>query len=221
MGLDAEQRATLGAYWWRRAEGELTSWVGFQHVLGDLEAEGAPEPVVALARRAVADEHRHAMWCRDWAVSFGHPGGAVEPRTAASIGLPGAPEPENRLLRIALCAFTETVGCVILRRVREVVTDPALRKLNQRHLSDELQHSRVGWAYLSSLSEERRAALRKILPLLLEVLEHAACDGPEQDREELVPYGYFTPRLLRAAYDEAHSGIIRPGLEALGLGGVA
>src|SRR6188768_461770 len=34
--LTGEQRACLAAYWWQRAEGEITSWVGFQHVLEDL-----------------------------------------------------------------------------------------------------------------------------------------------------------------------------------------
>jgi hypothetical protein len=194
----------------------MTSWVGFRHVLYDLRAEEAPVPLVALAERAVADEHRHALWCRDWAVRFGHPGGEVRPRTEDAVALPLATDGDNRLLRIALCAMTETVGCVILRHVRQVVTDPELRRLNRRHLADELQHSRVGWGYLSTLTPGRRAALDLILPSILEALPRACCEGPEEDREELVPYGYFTPRLLRAAYEEALGGIILPGLAHLG-----
>jgi hypothetical protein len=37
-----------------------------------------------------------------------------------------------------------------LRHVRTVVTDPELRRQNQRHLADEIQHSRVGWAGCTS-----------------------------------------------------------------------
>jgi hypothetical protein len=215
--LDDEARRTVAAYWFRRAEGELTSWVGFQHVLADLRAEGSPEAVCRLAVRAVEDEHRHALFCRDWAVRFGHPGGEIRPRSLEPIRFRGASEPENRLLRILLCCFTETVGCFILRRVRPVVTDPDLRRLNQRHLADEIQHSRVGWGHLATLRPAQRAWLRAWTPRVITLLPEACCEGPEQEREELVPFGYFTPRLLRKAHDEAVADVILPGLSELGL----
>ncbi|HEV8247242.1 MAG TPA: hypothetical protein VGP93_15800, partial [Polyangiaceae bacterium] len=139
--LDSEARAVVAAYWWRRAEGEITSWVGFRHVLGDLRAEGSPSAVIALAERAVEDEYQHAVWCRDWAMRFGHAGGELKPRSETPVTFRGAADSENRLLRIALCCLTETVGCFILRHVRLVLTDPELRDLNQRHMKDELQHS--------------------------------------------------------------------------------
>lgn len=221
-GLDREQRATLGAYWWRRAEGEITSWVGFQHVLADLRVEGSPSAVVALAERAVEDEHRHAMWCRDWALRFGHETTTeLRPRSERPLTFPGASPEKNRLLRIALCCFTETVGCFILRQVRPVVTEPELRRLNRRHFADELQHSRVGWGHLSTLSERQRELLRESVPELLGLLPGPCCEGPEEERKDLLPFGYFTPSLLRSAYDEAVSEVIVPGLEHLGLRGAA
>jgi hypothetical protein len=216
-GLDAEARATVARYWFRRAEGEMTSFVGFQHVLADLRAEGTPPAIFELALRAVKDEHKHALFCRDWAVRFGHPGGEIVPRSTAPLRFRGATEREQRLLRILLCCFTETVGCFILRRVRRVVTLPELRRLNQRHLADELQHSRVGWGHLSTLQAGAREVLRAWTPAVLALLPEACCEGPEEEREELVPYGYFTPGLLKAAYEEALAEVILPGLERLGL----
>jgi hypothetical protein len=215
--LDVEQRARVAAYWWQRAEGEITSWVGFQHVLADLRAEGSPEAVVALAERAVEDEYRHALFCRDWAAHFGR----VErdlptPRSTEPITFRGATTDENRLLRIALCCLTETVGCFILRQVRPQLIDLELRRLNRRHLADELRHSRVGWGHLASLSEDKKATLRRWLPALLRVSEHTCCSGPEEDHEDLVPFGYFTPRVLRAAYNQALAEVIQPGLAHLG-----
>jgi hypothetical protein len=215
--LDREQRARVGAYWWRRAEGEITSWVAFGHVLEDLRAEGSPSPVVALAERAVRDEYLHAMFCREWAGRFGHAGGELRPRSETPVTFRGATESENRLLRIAFCCLTETVGCFILRHVRPVLRNPELRKLNQRHMTDELVHSRVGWGHLSTLDRSRQDCLRDWMPRLLEVLPVASCDGPEEACEELVPFGYFTPRLLRAAHDEAVREVILPGLEHLGI----
>jgi len=218
FGLDREQRGILASYWWRRAEGEMTSYIGFQHVLDDLKRERAPDPIVELAERAVADEHRHALWCRDWAVRFGREGSQqVLPRSTEPLRFRGAGEHENRVLRVLLCCFTETVGCFILRHVRPVVAEPELRRLNQRHLADELQHSRVGWGFLTALSGADRTWLRSWTPKLLGLLPEACCAGPELDREDLVPFGYFTPRLLRAAHQEALAEVIIPGLEHLEL----
>ncbi|HEY4158136.1 MAG TPA: hypothetical protein VGM29_08560 [Polyangiaceae bacterium] len=219
-GLDTEQRTQVAAYWWQRAQGEMTSWVGFQHVLADLRSEHAPAAVIALAERAVADEHKHALFCRDWAVRFGHAGGEIEPRGTRPIAFRGATDEQNRLLRITLCCFNETIGCVVLRHVRPVLTDPELRDLNRLHMADELQHSRVGWAYLATLSATQRDTLRAWVPTLLGLVKKGWCDGSaleRAEREELVPFGYFSLRLLRAAHDEAVESVILPGLQHLGL----
>jgi hypothetical protein len=215
--LDDEQRAILADYWWRRAEGEITSWVAFGHVLEDLRAENAPKPVLELAERSVADEYQHSVFCREWAVRFGHAEGEVRPRSERRLTFAGASERENRLLRIMLCCFTETVGCFLLRRVRPLITDPELRRLNQRHLADELRHSRVGWAELSTLDEAGRALLAERVPELLAVLPVACCEGPEEEHAELVPFGYFTPTVLAAAHAEAVREVIEPGLLHLGI----
>jgi hypothetical protein len=217
VGLDPERRSLVADYWWSRARGEMTSWVGFGHVLEDLKAEQAPPALVALAERAVQDEHQHAMWCRDWAVRFGHAGGEVQPRSQQRLAFSGVSERDNRLLRIALCCFTETVGCVILRLIRPVLSDPELLELNHRHMSDELQHSRVGWGYLATLDSAQKAFLSARLPQLFRLLAFTCCEGSEQDDESLVPYGYFTPRLLRAAHDEAVRELILPGLDHLAI----
>lgn len=219
--LSSVERELIANYWWQRALGELTSWHGFQHVLADLRAEQATPAVLELAERAVQDERQHAQWCRDWAMRFGHAGGELVPRGERPIAFRGATDAQNRLLRIALCCMNETVGCVVLRHVRPVVELPELRELNRRHMADELQHSRVGWAHLATLSAEQRAFLRPWLPALQRLVKQSWCDGSEGEHETLVPYGYFSLRLLRAAHDEAVSDLILPGLSHLGLGKVA
>lgn len=219
--LSREQREILADYWWRRAEGEITSWVGFGHVLSDLQAEGSPAAVIALAERSVADELAHSKFCAAWAVRFGHAGGEPKPRSERALSFPGASEQENRLLRITLCCFTETVGSFLLRRVRAVITDPELRKLNQRHLADELQHSRVGWGHLATLDARAKEIVSRKLPTLFGVLPAACCEGPELDRPDLLPFGYFTPDALSAAHEEAMREVILPGLAHLGIRGAA
>ena len=79
----------------------------------------------------------------------------------------------------------------------------------------------MGWAHLASLSAEQRAFLRPWLPALLRLLKQSWCEGSEGEHEALVPYGYFSLRLLRAAHAEAVESLIVPGLTHLGLGKAA
>jgi hypothetical protein len=217
MELDQEQRACLAAYWWRRAEGEITSWVGFQHVLADLRAESSPAPIVALAERAVEDEYQHTLCCRRFAVQFGHEDEEVALRGDRPLAFRGATEVENRLLRIALCGMSETVGCVVLQHARPVITDSEMREFNRRNMADEVQHSRVGWGHLATVSPAQREFLRPWVPALLRLLDTAWCGSGEQEREDLIPFGYFSARLLRAAYAEAVETLILPGFKHLGI----
>jgi len=217
-GLDQEQRQLLAAYWWRRTEGEHTSWLGFQHVLADLRAEGSPESVLALAERAVEDEYQHTQRCRAWASHFGHPGGAITARGEKPIAFRGATEVQNRLLRIALCGMSETIGCFVLRHARPLIEDPELREFNRHTMADEVQHSRVGWGHLATISPAQRDFLRPWVPALLRILHGSLCESRELEREDLIPFGYFSGRLLRAAYEEAVESVIWPGMEHLGIG---
>jgi hypothetical protein len=216
-GESSEQRGLLAAYWWQRAEGELTSWLGFQHVFADLRAEGSPATVLTLAERAVRDELQHTERCRQWAARFGHPGGEVKARGDKPIAFRGATEQENRLLRITLCGLTETIGCLVLQHARPLISDPDLREFNRHNLADELQHSRVGWGHLATISAPQRAFLGRWVPALLRVLHTAWCESGELEREDLIPFGYFSGRLLNAAYKEAVQAVIRPGLAHLGI----
>jgi len=61
--LDRAQRLVLHGYWTDRARGELTTALTFEFMLEDLLTEQAPAALVALAERAIADEHRHVDWC--------------------------------------------------------------------------------------------------------------------------------------------------------------
>jgi len=80
-----------------------------------------------------------------------------------------------------------------------------------------VQHTRVGWGHLATFTPATREVVEPWVPKLLEALRQVACEGPELDREELVPFGYFTPRVLRDAHDEALRDVILPGLAHVGL----
>src|ERR1700753_1866444 len=92
--LDGQRRAVVADYWWRRAEGELTSWVGVRHVLADLAEEGAPATLLALAGRGVAGEVQHSAWCKEWAMHFGHPAGDISVRSERPVSFASATREE-------------------------------------------------------------------------------------------------------------------------------
>jgi hypothetical protein len=215
------QRELLANYWWQRAEGELTSWIGFKHVLADLREEGAVTSLIELAMRAVDDEYEHTQRCRAFALHFGHADEPVIPRGEKPIAFRGATEAQNRLLRITLCAFTESIGCLVLRHARPLIEWPELLEFNRQNMADEVQHSRIGWGHLATVSDEQRRALRPWIPVLLRILHATWCESGELEREDLIPFGYFSARLLEAAYQEAVESVIWPGVIHLGIGRAA
>jgi hypothetical protein len=216
--LTEEQRDLMARYWWGRARGEMGAWVAFRYLVEDLEVLGSPSAVIELARQAVEEERRHSLWGRDWALRFGHPDlGIPEPRSTEALSFHGASQRDNRLLRVAFYCLTETCGCTVLQDIRPRITHPELRALNRQHLADEVQHARLCWAHLSTLGERDRKFLEAWLPTLLRLLPVTFCDGDEGDHEDLVPVGYFTPKVLRDAHARALTEVIYPGFSHLGL----
>lgn len=191
----------------------------FRQVLRDFAALDTAAPLVALAERALADEEKHGHWGRDWAVFFGHPDSSdpVASRTKP-FALPGLSERSNRVVRVAFCALTETVGCHVLAAVRPRITFEPLRNVNREHLGDEVVHARIGWSFLATLEGADRELVRHTMPILLRLLPQACCEGPEDNRyDHLIPWGYFTPDCLHAAHRQALREVILPGLDHLGL----
>jgi hypothetical protein len=113
--------------------------------------------------------------------------------------------------------MTETLGCFVLRAQRPHIRIEEIRRLNQLHLTDELQHCRVGWSFFASMSDAQRESLvpysRSLFKLLLEV----ASMGTELDEEDLLGGGYFTKALLKQAGQDALTHVIEPGMRDLNL----
>lgn len=212
----ASDRQLLADYWWQRAEGERTSWWAFRQARQDLERLGSSERVLARADRSVDDEYLHSEWCGEWAMRFGHPGGAIRVRDERPLTFAGAAPEHQALLRVAFLALTETVGCHVLTSARPELVDGELRAQNRRHLSDEVRHARVGWSALAELGEAKRTLLGGYLPRLLDALVRLHDGDTELERPDLVAYGYFSRSLLLGATDRALLEVIVPGLRHLG-----
>lgn len=215
--LSEEQNQRLFCYWVDRAEGELTTALSFEFMLADLAAEGAPEALLSLARRAIADEHLHADWCLRWAARV-QPDGAV-PRARLGgtrpLGFQGANEHGNRILRTVFgCCFSETIAVHVLRAAQQSITVDAVRRLNHQHLKEEIHHARLGWALLSwpGLSARDHDLIASFTNEMASLSRTLWTSTPRPADAALEALGFLsTPRVTQAC-DEALRDVILPGL---------
>ena len=170
MNVDAR----IAAVWESRASAEGSVHAYASHILEDLRAIDADPAVVALAVRMVADEERHVGICVD--VASRYAGRTLEiPRPRLIIDpLADVPLPLRATLRVvATSCIGESFASVWIDESATACKPPWLHTTLRRHLADEVQHARVGWAHLASRAKIDRAAVAAWLPRLLAANLHA------------------------------------------------
>jgi len=219
--LTAEQRGLLHEYWVDRARGELTTALTFEFMLADLETEAAPRELLALARTAIADEHRHVDWCLRWA-RLVDPTLPAEPELSGTrpLELDGASAHDNRILRTVFgCCFSETVAIHVLRASHARITLPSVRRLNQEHMKEEVGHARLGWALAAwpALTARDRSMLAAHVPEMLRLVRMVWRATPRPPDAALHELGYLSSEIIDAACEEAIADVVMPGLESAGI----
>jgi hypothetical protein len=166
--LDDADREGLARVWLGRAATERRVGESFGVIRDALRALGAEGEAVRLAERAIDDELRHAEICRYVASRF-H-GSELDPPAELPLVVPrlasASPELRHTLHIVGQCALNETTASAFLeactREARGELASAALREL----FSDEIDHARIGWVHLASMSAEVRADVGKwLLPL--------------------------------------------------------
>lgn len=170
-GLDAlplATRETLSAVWQVRAAMERRVADSFGVIEEALRARSASDELVALAHRAIDDEHRHAELSRQVASRYAARALPAPERLPLTVPrLEGAsPFVRHTLHVIGQCILNETTAAaylsLCLHRATGATAQWGLREL----LADEIDHGRIGWAHLASLPlVERRAISPWLLPL--------------------------------------------------------
>ena len=215
-------RGLLADLWQRRAVSELAAGEAFAVVEAELIALGADAAVLKLARKAVEDEPRHSELCRRLAESYG--AALVAPAEPPPIELPrldpADPELRRHLLVVAMCCINETIACAFVEACLQAAEGPLIRAIHREHLSDEIDHARIGWAHLASPRVDTgvRAAVSRWLPRLLEAnVRHW------EERLRLLPEagvpGHALPPVaeLIAAAHHAVDTVILPGFDHVGV----
>lgn len=220
--LHPRGRALVAGVWAFRARSEREASSRFDRLAAQLDAEDAAPVVVAMARRAAADEGRHVAICEELAARYGHRGAPDEETAAGEIGPRGAGDRERLLYEVvAFCAVTESINAALMTVSFERATDPAVRAAVREILRDEVTHARLGWAHLSA--ERARGGgegLARGLPAMLAGTVRdelfAPTDGEAVD-PALAGHGEL-PRALRVeVFVRTMEAVVFPGLEAHGV----
>lgn len=220
--LPGATRATLAMVWRVRAAMERRVADSFGVVEDALRARGANAELVALAHRAIDDEHRHAELSRRVASRYaGRDLPAPELLPLVVPRLEGAsPAVRSTLHVVGQCILNETTAAAYLELCMHHATGSTARWGLRELLADEVDHGRIGWAHLASLPEaERRALSPWLLPLAflnLRVWRQETIDENFDD-PAFAEHGAPNAGDVEAALSSALGDLIVSGFARLGM----
>ncbi len=215
--LDDSQRAELVAVWLGRTAAERRVADAFEVVRDALEELDAGDELVALATRAVDDEYRHEELSRQVASRFA--GRELETPPRLTLVVPEHPGAEGDLLRtlhvLGHCAMNETFASAFLETSLVSAKAPLARAAVQELLSDEIDHARLGWAHLGTLSAARRREVSPwVLPMVRANLKMwRETPRPYSTDAAIHRHGAPPAGAVEAALLGAISDLVIPGLE--------
>jgi len=123
---------------------------------------------------------------------------------------------------VEMCCMSETLTGVYFTEMLARSTDLVAREAIESLLEDEIDHGRVGWAYLAARSRDGTlGGLAEALPAMLSrtfrgVLGSRKAASDEDD-PRLETCGYLGARVGADVYRRALRDVIVPGLEQLGV----
>ncbi len=207
-------------HWLERAASERRVGDSFALVANALTALHAPDELTALARRAVDDEVRHQGLSFLVAQRFfGHP---IAPPARLPFAPPAhrnaSPSLRHRLHILGQCALNETSATAVLEASLAEATGALAKSALRELLADEVEHARIGWGFLGTLSAEERAAVQ---PWLFALVHGNMRTWRDTERaypsdDSLVAHGAISRSLLERALQLALRDLIIPGFKQLG-----
>jgi hypothetical protein len=216
--LAGGERRILAERWASRAHNELRTSTTFSELRRGLVLLGAPDELVGRAERAIEDEVYHAAICRHVASRYrGSPIAEAPCEPTEPPRFAGASEREARILHVVLHAcLNEGFAVAYLGACLSAATAPLARAAVRELMRDEVDHARLGWAFLAWLSPADRGLVEEALPVLVFHAESLWLDVTGYP-ESLPPgHGCLDLAELRALVARARAELIVPGFSHLG-----
>jgi hypothetical protein len=218
-GLDARERAAVVASWLGRSAAERRAADVFEVIVGAArELDLAPD-LLAIAERAIDDELRHAELCRVVAEAYAGVPLDAPPRLSLEVPKHESVSPELRrtIWIVQQCALNETTASAFLEECLEQAKAPIARAALRELLSDEIDHARLGWGHLASLSSKKKG---EIAPFVVRIVAANVREwrkpGPDRPSDVVAEHGLIAPEAVRRAVDEAQRTLVSPGFAHVG-----
>jgi hypothetical protein len=218
-GRIRELAASAWAFRWKV---EREAEVRFETLAERLEALGGPSHLVDLARRAAADERRHASHCARIAAELGEPVPVAAPPAPLTVAPSGLVEEDAVTYElVAACCVAESVSMAVLTTLLAAARGPSLRAVLRELAEDEVTHARLGWAQLAVAAARGRTAF--LGPLLPSMLRGSIDDDlfrpvePDREDEALLALGVLPHATKRDLFVRVLEEVVFPGLEGSGV----
>jgi len=215
--LSEADRRGLSAFWLSRSAGERRVSDSMVVIRDALAKLGEPAPLVELAERAIDDELRHARLWHLGAQRFALDGQGTPEHWPPFVPHYDAPDDlRYRLYVIAECVLNETTASTFLQTCLRLARGPLAVAVLREILSDEIDHGRIGWAFLARLSRSQRNELQPWLVPMLRAhwkeWTRALHDVPDTYAAHGIPSKADTSEAIVASLRD----VILPGLKAQG-----
>jgi hypothetical protein len=210
-------RRTLADVWLARAATERRVADSFRVIRDALKELGTDETLVTLADRAIDDEFRHAEICRF--VASRYAGRELDPPPELELTVPmhkgASRELTLELWVIGQSCMNETIASAFLEAAVATSNAPMARGALRELLSDEIDHARLGWAFLATLPPSRHAALGPWMFGMLRENLKLWRDSPRSYpmTDELASQGAPREEVVEDALISAVRDLVIPGLE--------
>lgn len=219
--LPEAERVVVGGTWRERMRQEHLAVGAFALLTQELAEQGCDAAVLSLVARAAADEVRHTEACGRVAVAM--LGQEAVPK--AWCGLPKIPlheglDARTRVLlhMVEMCCLSETQTGVFFAEMIARASNTAARMVVESLLEDEIDHGRVGWAYLAT-RRESLDGLAEALPAMLDRTfgRGLRALGQVRDSDAMEAFGYVRDGACGPIYRRILSDVVVPGFELLGV----
>jgi hypothetical protein len=192
----------------------------FEVIHAALVRRSAGTQLVELAARAIDDEYRHTELSRAVASRLAGVSLDAPPRLRLEVPRHRGAEPALRdtLFVVGHCLFNETTASAFLEVCIAHATGAVARAALLELLSDEIDHARIGWAWLAAVDARTRAEVgRWLLPMAytnLRMWRSVNPPSPEHP-EALGRHGAPAPSAIEAGLVDALRSLVVPGLAEL------
>lgn len=172
--------SALGEHFARMAHLEEASIAAFEVLATELASHGAPDELVAWARRSAADEVRHTATTRQLARRFGVSTTAVEVAPAALRSLEAIAIDNAREGCVREC-FGAALGCY----QAQTAADPEIAAMMAEIADDETRHAALAFAIdawvQSQLDDDARARIAAVRAQAVAALRSELACAPDAD----------------------------------------